>query len=402
VQTFREDGLPDQITFEGQSYQFDQQLGNGANGVAVRYLPMTGGGPGIVLKATRNPDENELAAGVADRAMVAKVGKEFANHLHAMGDVMQGHPHLLAARGIILSQSPSETVQASVATYARRRGEDFSPTHLANSVSLFTVMEEAGPGPLELVKDINLLRLTGTISEATHGLLMRSLFAQMVEGCAHLEDRQIAHRDIKLENMLLSNDGRVLIMDLGEGDVGRLTQPAPINVGSEMTQSPELHHHSSGARKVDTWALGVVWRQMSNSLNEADPREATILSRRDGDMTGRFDLSNDRREWAANSSNAVHRPEELSRTPTGASERLTPGNLDGVEQLTNAMLHPDQAQRPTLAALRNHHAIADPVLQDPRLLELTRAIQTADGIKIAHLNQSLTASAGRAGPGASG
>jgi serine/threonine protein kinase len=400
VQAWDVAGRPEAVIFNGQSYEFDKQLGNGAHGVALRYLP-TGGGPGIVLKATtHDPKESELGLGVADRRLVGKVGKEFANHMHAMGDNMQGHPNLLAAKGIIVAQTPYETVRTSVDAFGTHVDEWFPPTHLADSVSLFTVMEEAGPGPEGLVKDINLLRLTGTISEATHGLMMRSLFAQMVEGCAHLEDRQIAHRDIKLENMLLSNDGRVLIMDLGEGDTGALLDPAPF-AGSPLSMSPELLGRSRQAGKVDTWALGVVWRQMSNSRGEADPRDAAILNQRtndgrilrDGDMLGQFDLPDTRTAWTQDRGNAVHRPAALNEALVSGR---TLGNLDGVEQLTNAMLHPDQAQRPTLAALRNHHAIADPALQDPRLRELIEAIQFKGTAEIARLDQTLTALAGAA------
>ena len=417
------DGLPREVTFGGQRYEFDRQLGAGANGLAVRYRPTQGDGPGIVLKATKD-QMGDLGLGEADPEKISAVGKEFANHMHAMSDGMQGHPNPLAVRGLIVAHAPS--------------------SRQADSINLYTVMEEAGAGPENLVKDINLLRQNNTLSEATHGLLMRSLFAQMVEGCAHLEDRQIVHRDIKLENMLVSQDGRVLIMDLGEGDTGALSDPAPI-VGSPLSMSPELQGGSSEARMVDTWALGVVWRQMSNSRNEADPRNAAILGdQRDGDIGGVGALRDQRQAWAADAGNAVHSRTSLADrfvAPPGTpesdapsrpvfrdmqetlkqafaaridprdlrlniaqalrEERITPGeaqtlqrwvssNLDGVEQLTNAMLHPDQAQRPTLAALRSHHAIADPALQDPRLLELTRAIQAGDALAIARLNQALT------------
>lgn len=410
VEAFRPDGMPSEVTFGGQRYQFDKRLGNGANGIAVRYSPVGHAGSGIVLKATLNQSERgQLGPGVADGEVVAKVGKEFANHQHAMGDDMQGHPNLLKVKGIIVAHPPDDLVRGPFDEYNNNENnadfyanKPFAPDHLADSVSLFTVMEEAGPGPEGLVKNINQQRETGAISEATHSLLMRNLFAQMVEGAAHLEDRGIAHRDLKMENMLVSQDGRVLIMDLGEGDVGQLTQPAP-QTGTYITQSPELLNGSPGARKVDTWALGAIWRQMSNSVGLADPRLATVLDREDRAPA----------QWSLDNSGPIHSPKEITRSYQGQYSEITrsyknqyseksQGNLDGVEQLTTAMLHPDQAQRPTLAALRNHHAIADPALQDPRLLELTQAIQRGNGAEIDRLNKSITASAGRAGPGAQG
>ena len=110
-------------------------------------------------------------------------------------------------------------------------------------------------------------------------------------------------------------------------------------------------------------------------------------------MLGQFDLPDTRTAWTQDPGNAVHRPAALNEALVSGR---TLGNLDGVEQLTNAMLHPDQAQRPTLAALRNHHAIADPALQDPRLRELIEAIQFKDTAEIARLDQALTALAGAA------
>ena len=45
------------------------------------------------------------------------------------------------------------------------------------------------------------------------------LFKQLVQGVAYLHRNGIAHRDIKLENLLLSNEGYLKITDFGVSEV---------------------------------------------------------------------------------------------------------------------------------------------------------------------------------------
>lgn len=54
-------------------------------------------------------------------------------------------------------------------------------------------------------------------TETFSPLQRRDLMHQMIQITQQLHDRQIIHGDIKLENMLLDNEGKVRLCDFGEG-----------------------------------------------------------------------------------------------------------------------------------------------------------------------------------------
>ena len=71
---------------------------------------------------------------------------------------------------------------------------------------LLIVMEYAGGGDLlHYVKSKKFL----TEKEA------RPMFRQIVYGLGHIHSRNVLHRDIKLDNMLLDSDGAIKICDFG-------------------------------------------------------------------------------------------------------------------------------------------------------------------------------------------
>lgn len=88
----------------------------------------------------------------------------------------------------------------------------------------------------------------------------RDIFRQLAGAVAHCHACQVAHRDIKLENVMLDPEGRVVLLDFGFAVIEQPTDP-PLCLlsGSVDYAAPELilvRAHSSFP--VDVWALGVL------------------------------------------------------------------------------------------------------------------------------------------------
>lgn len=89
--------------------------------------------------------------------------------------------------------------------------------------------------------------------------LAKRLFSQVCQGVKYLHDRHIVHRDIKLENLLLDENGTVKIIDFGFSTVVPPGKKLKIFCGTPSYMSPEIV-----ARKeysgfcADIWAQGIL------------------------------------------------------------------------------------------------------------------------------------------------
>ncbi|NXY21146.1 NEK5 kinase, partial [Atrichornis clamosus] len=118
---------------------------------------------------------------------------------------------------------------------------------------LYIVMEYCDGG--DLMKRINM----------QHGVLfdedqILSWFVQISLGLKHIHDKKILHRDVKAQNIFLSNSGKVA--KLGDFGIARqlnsTTEFARTCVGTPYYLSPEICENRPYNNKTDIWSLGCV------------------------------------------------------------------------------------------------------------------------------------------------
>ncbi|CAE7741665.1 mrkA [Symbiodinium sp. CCMP2592] len=89
--------------------------------------------------------------------------------------------------------------------------------------------------------------------------LAKRLFFQVCQGIKYLHDRHIVHRDVKLENLLLDEQGAVKIIDFGFSTIVPPGKKLKVFCGTPSYMAPEIV-----ARKeytgfcADIWAMGVL------------------------------------------------------------------------------------------------------------------------------------------------
>ncbi|KFM02292.1 Serine/threonine-protein kinase Nek5, partial [Aptenodytes forsteri] len=118
---------------------------------------------------------------------------------------------------------------------------------------LYIVMEYCDGG--DLMKRINM----------QHGVLFNedqilSWFVQISLGLKHIHDMKILHRDVKAQNIFLSNNGKVA--KLGDFGIARqlnsTVEFAHTCVGTPYYLSPEMCENRPYNNKTDIWSLGCV------------------------------------------------------------------------------------------------------------------------------------------------
>src|SRR3990172_4951765 len=86
----------------------------------------------------------------------------------------------------------------------------------------------------------------------------------VAEGLAKAHEKGVLHRDIKSENVMISKDGVVKIMDFGLAAVAGRTKVTKegMTVGTLAYMSPEQAMGEKLDQRTDIWSLGVVLYEM--------------------------------------------------------------------------------------------------------------------------------------------
>lgn len=101
----------------------------------------------------------------------------------------------------------------------------------------------------------DLIYYTGALDEK----LSRTFFKQIVDGVEAMHEKNLAHRDIKPQNVLLTSDFQIKIADFGSSKRFRNDQLMKTSrVGTRGYQAPELLLQRGYTTKCDIFSLGVL------------------------------------------------------------------------------------------------------------------------------------------------
>jgi len=145
---------------------------------------------------------------------------------------------------------------------------------LDEEARLAIVMEMCSGG--DLFDRITKTEGSGIYSEAESFKLMKSLLAAL----EHVHARQVVHRDIKAENILLKANGEPVLADFGIATLTSDKQQMERRCGSPGYAAPEVLTGSRYSEKVDIFGIGVtLFFALSGRLPFSGGDIATVLRR---------------------------------------------------------------------------------------------------------------------------
>lgn len=91
-----------------------------------------------------------------------------------------------------------------------------------------------------------------------------AIFRQLASAVQHMHHHGVAHRDLKLENVMLSSSGAVMVIDFGLAALATDPRARDRGLGTPYTMAPEVLAPTSAQRgppdhrAQDVWALGII------------------------------------------------------------------------------------------------------------------------------------------------
>ena len=100
---------------------------------------------------------------------------------------------------------------------------------------------------------------------------INDLFRQAIEGFHHLETKRILHRDIRQQNLMVTDDGLLKIIDLGFGKQIQLEGDYGISVSlNQWCEPPSEHSHKVYSFQTEIYYVGHLFRVLieNNEIND--------------------------------------------------------------------------------------------------------------------------------------
>lgn len=183
------------------------------------------------------------------------------------------HPNIVLMVGVFCAQVPN--LMQSSSLYPMALPQRLNPQGYGRNMSLFLLMKRYEYSMCEYLKS------SKDISMRTRLLL----FAQLLEGVAHLYRHGVAHRDLKSDNILIDLNGNdihpILVLsdfgcclaDKNNGLTLPYTSMDTDKGGNTALMSPEILTKAPGTfsildySKSDLWACGAIAYEIFDSIN---------------------------------------------------------------------------------------------------------------------------------------
>ncbi len=151
------------------------------------------------------------------------------------------------------------------------------------NIAQIYAIEEAGDDMFIVMEYIDGIEIKDKIKS---GLIpfdeVVKIAVQIAAGLEAAHKKGIVHRDIKSSNIMITNDGRVKIMDFGLAKIGKGSQVTKVGttVGTISYMSPEQSRGEDLDHRSDIWSFGVVlYEMLTNRLPfKGDYDQAIIYS----------------------------------------------------------------------------------------------------------------------------